>query len=83
MTLPRPTMDELLARGQAAYKVYLARRVGPPLIGVTSVSVVTRKDFDRYVTMCREYATHTRLLHILDDQGRIEVIVGAAKRGDQ
>lgn len=72
------TMDDLLARGRAAYGAFLARRYPNPdamPLGVTGVSVVTRQDFDAYPTMCREYATTVRTLHVLDARGNIEVLV--------
>lgn len=71
------TIDALLARGHAAYLEALRRihTVETMPIGVESVSVVTREDFDAHPALCREYAARTRSLYILNDFGGPEILM--------
>ena len=74
--------DELLQRGRAAFKAFLAARPKPMPLGIEGVSAVKPNDFDGAPTACREYVRTSQSLFILDEDGNIELLLCKAKPRD-
>lgn len=79
--MPRPpvTILDLLGRGQIAYSAYLARTRRPddmPL-GVGSLNIVTRVDFELHAGMCLDYIRPHRVIHILTDSGQVFALLAS------